>query len=188
MKKIILMLLMLPLSVFSQDTTITGMMGIPFGISKQEVISKMKLKGYTNEPNQNEYLSFEQVKFGAFKSASVNYYFTENKFYQGLVVLLPDLDAKTVALYNDVIEEISKKYGPGESYKKFKSPYKDGDGFELTAIKTGNADYQTFWANRKQGIISAYISETLIVVIKYQDKALTKEAVESQSSKNASDY
>lgn len=179
---------MFPFAVYSQETAINGMMGIPFGIDKASVISKMKSKGYTNKPTKEGYLTFENVKFGAFDAFSVNFYFTSDKLYQGLVLIIPELEAKTVEIYEEVVTELSKKYGPGNSFKNFKSPYEEGDGFDIQAIKLGKADFNTFWTKHAQGTINAYVSETLLVGIKYQDKELIKEVIKAQSTKNIQYY
>ncbi|SHG07797.1 hypothetical protein [Pedobacter caeni] len=190
MKKHLITLLIVAVSTiaFSQTTPITGVYGIPFGSSQETIISNMKAKGYTRDLTEKENLTFKKVKFGAFNNCHLVFYMFKNKLFQGLILMIPDLDAKIIDRYEDVVEELSRKYGEGEPFTKFKYPYEKGDGHELTAIKLGKAEYKTFWAKDEIGIITAYISSNLVVGVKYQDKNLIKEAVAEQNKSNTSEY
>lgn len=70
------------------------MLGLNFGLSKEDVIIQMKSKGYSLKPEKKDYLSFNNVKFGAFENCIVAFYFINNKFYEGLVLVAPSLEAR----------------------------------------------------------------------------------------------
>jgi hypothetical protein len=38
---------------------------------------------------------------------------------------------------------LRSKYGKGESYEDFESPYYEGDGYEMTAVRIGKCNYFT---------------------------------------------
>jgi hypothetical protein len=76
--------------------------------------------------------------------------------------------------------------------KKFKAPYTEGDGYEITAIKTGNANYETNWINGDNYIIAALEEDTtakaLTVKLYYNDGKLAKLVDEQQKTKNKSEF
>lgn len=189
MNKLLLTLLLLfPISVLSQDIHIAGMLGLNFGLSKEDVIIKMKSKGYSLKPEKKDYLSFNNVKFGAFENCIVAFYFINNKFYQGLVLVAPSLEAKVLDLYKDINNELSKKYGKGEAINKFQEPYKEGDGQEVSAIKLDKATYYTFWTTDAIGTIRTTVSPALFVIITYQDKNLIEQVKSEQTKQPSNDY
>lgn len=187
-KFLTILFLLLPICVLSQDNHISGMLGLNFGLSKEDVIVKMASKGYSLRPEKKDYLSFNNVKFGAFEYCNVAFYFINNKFYQGLILVAPNLDAQILDLYKDINNELSKKYGKGEAINKFEEPYKEGDGQEVSAIKLDKAKYYTFWTADKIGSIKTTVSPALFVSITYQDKSLIEEVITEQAKQISNDY
>lgn len=188
MKKIILTLILVTTYTLSHcQGEITGAFGVPFGSSKAQVEMIMSYKGYKMDAKQGTSATFENIAFGAFKNCAAVFKFTGNKLFQ-ITIFLPDvMDSKLIEQYDHVVEELSNKYGKPESFKNFKSPYKDGDGYETTAIKTGKATFISFWSGG-QGSISAEIVTDSYVKVIYQDSVLIKEAINEQKTKNSNDY
>jgi len=72
--------------------------------------------------------------------------------------------------YNKLKEAYIKKYGaPSEDFHFFSSPYYEGDGYELTAIKIEKCYYSTFWTF-DYGTIYTEISKYCQIKIVYEDK------------------
>lgn len=186
-KYFLLMLLVIPIGVFCQQfSSITGLLGIEFGSSKEKVIQVMKSRGYSPDPKSKN-LTFDNVKFGAFDKCYVMFSFIENKFYQAGIILPDFLEAKILEQYYKLNTEISIKYGEGNSYSDFTYPYEKGDGYEVTAIKLGKANYRTYWTD-EIGAIESSISSNMFVIVTYQDNKLIEEAIKKRNLDNSNDY
>lgn len=70
--------------------------------------------------------------------------------------------------YNELKEQFTAKYGNGESYEFFSSPYYEGDGYETTAISVDKCTWSTFWKT-EIGNIDISIENTQNIAISYQD-------------------
>lgn len=70
--------------------------------------------------------------------------------------------------YEEYLDLLSKKYGePEKTYNFFSSPYKEGDGDEMTAVGRDKCVYTAFWSESTGLYIS--ISEFKQVVINYEN-------------------
>ena len=72
--------------------------------------------------------------------------------------------------YDRIKEMLRKKYGkPSSSTEFFSDPYNEGDGYELTALSTGNAMFVTSYSS-KDGDITLHITHGAQLLITYKDK------------------
>lgn len=72
--------------------------------------------------------------------------------------------------YDRIKEMLRKKYGrPSSSTEFFSDPYDEGDGYELTALSTGNAMFVTSFSS-KDGDITLHITHAAQLLITYKDK------------------
>ena len=69
-------------------------------------------------------------------------------------------------------ELLTAKYGNGESYEFFKSPYYEGDGYEMSAVKNEKCIYVTYF-NTPEGSISLEIykatDNSCCIRLRYED-------------------
>lgn len=70
--------------------------------------------------------------------------------------------------YKSYKESLTIKYGEGNSYEFFKSPYYEGDGYEMSAVKLEKCIYSTAFET-KEGDIIVEISKEANVRIFYED-------------------
>lgn len=70
--------------------------------------------------------------------------------------------------YFELKEQYQKKYGEGISYEFFKTPYYEGDGYEMQALYLEKCIYSTFFYT-DFGIISITITEFQQIAIAYED-------------------
>ena len=184
---ILTLFLIIPFLSFSQtEVDVTGVLGIPFGSPKEKVNEVLIAKGAKKDLASKAFL-YTGVSFGAYKNCMVIFSFINSKLYQALIMLPSDTEGTTLDRYEELNSELAKKYGKGETFSTFKYPYEKGDGHELTAIKIGKAEYNTYWI-KQQGSLSTYITKDLYIFIKYQDRTLIKEVVKEEDSKNVSEY
>lgn len=177
MRKITLLILLLPLFANAQTEQliskekavpdVLGMLGIPFGKTKQECIALMKQKGYLLEPEKTDYLSFHNVRYANWTETVATFYFSKGKFFHGIVIILPSEKAKALDEYDRLTSSLEEKYGSPNLVRDFKYPYKDGDGFERTALESGYATISDTWNDLGPGRVSATIDKSLIVIVSY---------------------
>ncbi len=75
--------------------------------------------------------------------------------------------------YESVKDNYSSKYGNGRSYEWFDSPYYEGDGYEMQALKKDKCNYTTFFDAPGGSIkieIQSWAPSAGIVLITYEDE------------------
>ena len=70
--------------------------------------------------------------------------------------------------YNTFKETYTSKYGKPESYEFFSSPYYEGDGYELQALKLEKCTYASIFSS-PQGLICLEITDDKCVQVVYED-------------------
>lgn len=194
MKKILLItLLLIPVLGFSQTTKpIDGFLGVKFGSSKADVTAALKKRGATvltsNDPNDTNVLYFGNVTLGHRSALQLNVWFVDDKAFAATFTFKAEVDDKTIDYYNDLVADINGIYGVGKSIKKFKDPYKEGDGYEITGIEQGDVNFYTDWLDGSNNVIEAKIGIKLYVTLLYRDSELGKIADAKQKAKESSDY
>jgi hypothetical protein len=195
MKNLILIALLLITVCCKAQTTkpIDGFLGIKFGSSPAQVIEALKAKGGIVNTGQTPFsISFSNVSLGSRKTAAVFVHFVNEQAFGATFVFKPELEAKTIEYYNALVKDISEVYGQGKELKKFKQPYTEGDGYEITAIKTGNADYYTAWdeenGNEVLVVIAVTSTNELRVRLIYNHGKLRKLYEDQQKAKNKSEF
>jgi hypothetical protein len=190
MKKTLLIGLLLTLYLRSaaQTKQIDGFLGIKFGSGKDQVLAAMKLRGSILDikESSNNIQQYKNVKLATRQVDLFYVRFVDNKAFEADLLFLAPLEAQTIEFYDKIVEDISNVYGTGQAFKTFKYPYTEGDGYELTAIKTGNADFHTYW--QLNNIISASITPPLGIKLLYQDVKLVEIAVEKQKQEQKADF
>jgi hypothetical protein len=191
MKKILLIaLLLMPVIGFSQTLKpIDGFLGIKFGTNKADVLAAIKAKGGILGKDTTDQLYFTGIKLG-----HLNTYFLEVGFYNDQAyiadfVFKADLEDKTIDFYNDLVGQVSDVYGKGQSQRVFRSTFKDGDGYEITAIQNGDADFTTSWTDKdSKNYILAKIGSNLKISLFYINNAMRDLAIAKQKAKDKGDF
>lgn len=66
---------------------------------------------------------------------------------------------------------LTRKYGPPtDTYDFFKAPYEEGDGYEDTALSTGNYQKSSFWFNLPEGLMSIQLTKEGWVTMNYESR------------------
>lgn len=190
MKKLTLIILLIAVcfEIKAQEKQIDSFLGIKFGSSKAQVLKAMSARGSTLDlaKSNGDFQNYKNVKIGTRKVDVFSIRFVDDKVFQADFYFIPELEAKTIDLYNDIVEDVTNVYGTGSPFKNFQHPYEDGDGFELSAIKLGKATYNTYW-NRINSIVVSIIP-AMAVKLEYQDDVLVKVAIEKQNQIKKDDY
>jgi hypothetical protein len=72
--------------------------------------------------------------------------------------------------YNRYLQILSTNYGmPKDSYSMFNTPYKEGDGYEMTAVVSDKCAYAAYWFDLDNSNISLQISKYKQVRIAYEN-------------------
>jgi hypothetical protein len=190
MKKLLtIALFIIPFLGFSQTTKpIEGFLGIKFGSSKADVIAAVTAKGGTlDSSSDNEKLFFDNIKLGQRLSSTFQVQLIDNKAYFGGYIFHAENDPQTEDYYKSLVKDMSEIYGPGNSQRIFKAPYKDGGDDEIAAIEGGYASIYTNWVNDNKRI-TIYINSKLQIILIYQDDVLMREADARAKAKAKGDF
>jgi hypothetical protein len=124
-------------------------MGIKVGGTREEVIYKFRAKGFTVVKNRADENTV--IMAGKAGSMPIELYasFTpiSGKCW-ALTVYLPEQTSwySLKNQYEEYLEIMTSKYGrPNSSYSSFITPYYEGDGYELSALKLEKCIYSAFW-------------------------------------------
>jgi len=192
-KTLLIALLLMPFLGISQTKKpVDGFLGIKFGSSKEDVITALKARGgVLNNSSTDKDVYFTDVKLGPRASESLTVSFVDNKMYFGAFYFKPDHDAEVFADYKALVNDIAEVYGKGKSTADYNSPYKEGDGDELQAVKAGEAKIFTDFKSDKN-LLQVKIKSTkdydVYVIATYYDNTLLAEAQAKEKQKAKSDY
>jgi len=175
--------------VKAQYKAIDGFLGIKFGSTAAQVTEALKAKGGVINPRKtnDKELTFDNITLAGRKAVAVFIKLVNNQAYEAQFVFKPEVENKTIEYYNALVADITGTYGTGKSLKNFKQPYTDGDGYEITALKAGSADYSTVWNDSNNQIIVAITTNTegtLRVRLFYSDGKLDAISENKQSEAN----
>ncbi|MES2275483.1 MAG: hypothetical protein V4592_05645 [Bacteroidota bacterium] len=170
---------------------IDGFLGIKFGSSAAQVTEALKAKSAVVNTGQTaESIGFSNVTLGGRKVSTLFVHFINDKAYEALFMFRPELETQSIEYYNSLVKDIDGVYGAGKPYKDFKKPYADGDGYEITAIKTGNANYETSWENGDNLAWVAILprDERIVLRLTYRDGKLFQLYTDAKKQKNKSEF
>jgi hypothetical protein len=177
---------------------IDGFLGVKFGSSPMVVAQALKLKGaipnvaHNNNYKKNKDLYFKHLTLGIRKASNLYVSFVDDKAYEGQFEFEPDFESNTIELYNALVTDINNAYGiRGIANKSFKKPYEEGDGYEITALKTGNATYDTLWKDGDNYISLQILVDddgSLTLRLYYTDGKLQELAEKREKAKSNSEF
>lgn len=155
--------------------------GVLIDNSIVSVISKFKEKGYTVKTTKSNVTIMSGTLMG--KEIELYIFCTPiSKITSKISVYLPKKYSwyEIKNEYREMKALLNEKYGtPDNEYEFFKSPYYEGDGYELSAIANDKGYYSTFWFNRNNTSIAVEITEYNQVRIAYEnDKNMERAKIE----------
>ncbi len=191
---LVFILFFLSFKAFSQTTEtplkekiLNAPIGLSFGMSIAQVKSVMAKKGAIPDIkySKRDKLIFNKVKVGPKMSEFIILLFVDDKLFD-VTIFYYELEGKLQEGFDQIKETIDNKYGVGASYRKFDSPYNDGDGFEMQAIRLGKGSISSYW-NFKNATIYLGINESLNIELGYQDAILSEIYFTRKKAKESSD-
>jgi hypothetical protein len=175
---------------------LNGFLSIDFGVSQEMVKEKFlrKTDGILDAENSDsETLFFNGANFAGRETELIFFLFFEDKFCKASVIIRPKLESKIVDVYEQIKDEINKKYYVSEAeYETYHYPFEKGDEMTETAISLGKAEFSCFWNFKNSDFLDNYISltinENMYISIDYEDGELIKKLVDKKKQQDALDY
>jgi len=171
--------------------TLNPPLGLTFGQSKEQAKLILNTKGGTIDPEycNAEQLCYDRIRIGTFQSSFIIARFVDNKLWDVDVYFVSDPESKTFDLFHELRMTLTSKYGtPNRCKSEFNGIYKDGDGYELLAVKAGYADICCVWAYMSNSMIMLTIPTSLAITLSYIDGALAVYVDIKQGQKNNNDF
>ena len=155
---------------------------IPWGLSRAATRTAMEAHGF-------RFLKIDDDSDMVFKGALLGdstmlfAWMARGHLSRISMALITDDDA-AIPTYNQLKTSLTEKYGPPTgSIANFDEPFEAGDGYELTAIRTGKGHYLTIWMlkGRDHGGLSIDISKLLVVDVSYEADSWSAESKRRQA-------
>lgn len=189
MKKIILLIVLVAgfaIKGYAQEKP-DGFWGIKFGSSVEEAKKIMSTKNNCKLSDSSE----EELLYsgGSFSGLDIDWLylqFIDGRFYNSIIRLKPSSESIVFLEYEDFKEKFNAKYFKTELHREaFDSPYYNGDGYELQAIRKKKAHFMSVWNFKEDSSITLVIGDDTLIYVLYTDTKLNaiaearKKAVES---------
>jgi hypothetical protein len=183
--------------IFAQDT-LSGVIGIPFGSSKEYVKKSFKKK-YPNSSiysysNDEAYLRFKNVTFGGKMCISFSFQFVNNKMHT-VKIIFANKQHEVFDVYDEIVSMVDKKYNVSDrqNIEEFYFPYDDisdkKSSAAINSIREGKSVFKTIWTfDDKNTILVQIMDRTPLVEITYQNHTLMYEEVNKTDSINLKDF
>jgi hypothetical protein len=195
MKKLLFLVLMViitnSLIAQSEQTELAGALGLTFGMNATSVKDIMGKKGSTLREATPEIITYENVQIGTKKADLLSFHIVNDKLHTIKALFISEIEAKTQDIYDDLKNILGSKYGEPKSYRDFTDPYKDGDGYEMQAVRLGKAAIESYWSFKNDKVIALEIralKTEMYVSLVYQDSKLFEEVKAKQGIKNKADF
>lgn len=168
MKKLLLVLLV---SAMCVSVNAQSFDGIKIDGSLPSIVQKYRLKGYVLV----KYIENGAVMNGKVAGQKVELYLAttpKTKLVCRATVYLP-VDNDWYSLksdYRKYVSLFSEKHGePDDSFEFFKSPYYEGDGYEISALRTEKVVYSSYWMHRNNLTAGVSISKYRQIEFTYEN-------------------
>jgi hypothetical protein len=168
------------LSTFEKE--IPEFLGIEVDGKRDEVIEKFKAKGFIVKGDIDKPVVSMNGSVGNINFELIIVSSPKSKIVRKFSVYLPEQSSWNSLLndYTRYKKTLTDKYGnPGDSFDFFSSPYKLGDGYEMTAVAAEKATYAAYWTLKGYSL-SIEISKWKQVRISYENDNNSKIAEKEQ--------
>jgi hypothetical protein len=144
-------------------------MGVKVAGTASSAIAQFKAKGFTLIEQTEQVASMKGIGLGG-KQLELNIvYSPKSKTVWKFSIYLPEQTTwyGLKSEYKSYLQSLTAKYGKANNNNEFfLSPYKEGDGYEMTAVAVEKCLYSTFWSD-----VYIQISEYKQVNICYENSA-----------------
>lgn len=114
-----------------------------WGSNRQSVNAQLRASGFSSKQDEDGDVRFEGNLLG---HKTVGIAFFSHEGLAKVIVRLATPDKDALGVYRRMQETLKRKYGqPQNTFRIFRSPYHDGDGYEEQAIRLGKGTLATFW-------------------------------------------
>ena len=168
-------------------TTMNGAFGLTFGMSVDSASTVMNQKGGTEILKGETILVHIGINFAGRSNATSTLVFDNNMLGIISFEFTPELTAKTQQYFDELKNDLSVKYGDPVCIRKFTGIYKDGDGYEMQAVKKGNGTIFCEWSFAFGNRIKIYIDESLKVNLMYINQESANEMNRKSKQKESTD-
>lgn len=170
MKKILLTFCTIVLALAAQAQEHMVFKGVSMDCNITSFVSQLKAKGYTLEYQSEDGVILKGDFAGKSDCSVIILPTKRNRLVWKVVVQFPE-KTSWYSLKNEYLsfkESYTAKYGSPTSYEYFRSPYEEGDGYELTALSVDKCSYISFY-EIPEGFISLEINKDKCVQVTYED-------------------
>ena len=150
MKKLFFTMLLCVISISVSAQAHLTFKGVPIDGSLTSFVEKLKAKGFTSVVNNSDGATMKGNFGGKICKIRVGITKTSKKVYLVIVQVEESDSWRTLkSTYNEYKSLLTTKYGKGKSVECFFSPYEEGDGEEMNALRLRKCLYKTTFETSK---------------------------------------
>lgn len=162
--------------------------GLPFGSSTKAVDSFATKLGFSKRNiTSTGIVSYDAGQWATYHFSFVVFGSCQPVGMHTLKVFIPVDSSNYQQKYDELVSLYRTKYGePSNEFRFFKSPYKDGDGYEYQAVRVGKGSISTYWEDENANNLGIAVDDGGID-LPYQDSkrfSVCKEQSRNQSLNN----
>lgn len=176
--------MLLPISSYSQETSILEFRGIPIQGTLNAFVAQLTQIGYEKKYEESSSAILKGKFIGHDVLVAIQSTPRTNLVWKVSVICQDDNAWTSLkSLYQETKELYLKKYTYDNSFEFFVDPYYEGDGYEISAFKLEKAHYITFY---KEGIY-VRITKRAKLEISYENSENAKIAEQEQAASDLND-
>lgn len=144
--------------------------GVPINGKLNSFVSKLEAQGFSVEYKQDD-AAVLSGEFAGKSDCTIMVISTKvSNIVWKVVVQFPEKTSwySLKGEYNSFKESYTKKYGEPTSYEFFSSPYYEGDGYELQALKSEKCMWASYFST-SQGTIILELTDGKCTQVVYED-------------------
>ena len=170
MKKIMFVLLILPVFCFAQNKrALSHFWDIPWGTSIERAEAIFTERGFTCFRDGESLMT--QAKYEGEEALIMLIFNRANRLYSGNVIYTGS-EKGSIPKYENYRKVLFRRYGmPDTAVEYFAEPFRKGDGKEIEAISSENAFYYTEWQFQDKNVASLSILQNLDVCLSFNSTA-----------------
>ncbi|MBO5917035.1 MAG: hypothetical protein J6Q25_09000 [Bacteroidales bacterium] len=185
----ILLFLFVSIGVFAQEHL--TFKGIPIDGSLNSFVNKLESQGFRKIGDATDNMIQMKGPFGGEECFVVIYGTKTTHTAHTVIVIVEESNTWSTlkSTYYEYKASLAQKYEKTNSIERFKDPYYEGDGYEISALRLDKCFYASYFKSDKGNVYVAisYLEGEGVVILSYEDLLNSKKDEGEETALRSSD-